>query len=219
MVDVLEPLTSEQTEWLAQRTPERTFQAGDIVYAAGAVAEVIYLLLSGSVRLYGMAGAQELTFDVIRTGTMFGEAALLEHTHDEYAQALEPSLVALLTLPTFQHLAGQNPEVNACVVKLLGKRLRLHRRRMIDISLRKVPARLANLILALIQSEGVVTGEGHYKIPTRYTHEHLASMIGAKRVAVSKAFGDLQDSGCLQLWRRQIYITDLATLKAWVTAD
>ena len=88
---------------------------------------------------------------------------------------------------------------------------------MIDISLREVPARLANLILSLVQSEGVVTSEGHYKILTRYTHEQLATMIGAKRVAVSKAFGRLQDSGCVRLLRRQIYVTDLATLKAWVT--
>jgi hypothetical protein len=39
-------------------------------------------------------------------------------------------------------------------------------------------------------------------------------MIGVKRVAVTRAFGDLQDSGCIQLRRRQIYVVDLAALKA-----
>jgi len=37
-------------------------------------------------------------------------------------------------------------------------------------------------------------------------------MIGAKRVAVTRAFGKLQDIGCVQLLRRQIYVIDLATL-------
>ena len=51
------------------------------------------------------------------------------------------------------------------------------------------------------------------QIPTRYTHEQLATMIGAKRVAVTRAFGRLQDAGCVSLWRRQIYVTDLTTLR------
>jgi CRP/FNR family transcriptional regulator, cyclic AMP receptor protein len=84
---------------------------------------------------------------------------------------------------------------------------------MTDIALKEVPARLASLILDLIQSEGMVTREGHYKILNHYTHEQLATMIGAKRVAVTRAFGKLQDAGCVRLWRRQIYVVDLATLR------
>jgi CRP-like cAMP-binding protein len=64
-----------------------------------------------------------------------------------------------------------------------------------------------------VQDEGVVTREGHYRVSTRYTHEELASMIGLKRVAVTRAFGGLQESGYVQLRRRQIYVTDLAALK------
>ncbi len=58
----------------------------------------------------------------------------------------------------------------------------------------------------------MVTREGHYRIAFPYTHEQLATMIGAKRVAVTRAFGKLQDTGCVQLLRRQIHVTDLATL-------
>jgi len=116
-----------------------------------------------------MAGVQELTFDVIRTGTIFGEAALMERTHDEYAMALEPSRVGMLGLNDFWHLVGQNSEVNVRLVKLLGERLRQTRSRMADIALKETPARLASLLLDLVQSEGVVTRKGHYKIVVRYT--------------------------------------------------
>ena len=90
---------------------------------------------------------------------------------------------------------------------------------MTDIALKEVPARLASLIFDLIQSEGVVTPEGHYKILTHYTHEQLAAMIGAKRVAVTRAFGKLQEAGCVRLWRRQIYVFDLATLRRLAMAS
>ncbi len=72
------------------------------------------------------------------------------------------------------------------VVKLLSDHLRSNRSRMTDIALKEVLTRLASLILDLVQSEGVVTHQGHYKIPTHYTHEQLATMIGAKRVRIRR---------------------------------
>jgi CRP/FNR family transcriptional regulator len=218
MVDVLEPLTADQTDLLAQRIPERAFGRGETVYVPGAALAVVYLLLTGSIRLYGMAGRQELTFDVLRAGTMFGIASLMERTQDEYATALEPSQVGMLSLNDFWHLVRQNPEVNARLVKLLGQRLRMTRSRMADIALKETPARLASLILDLVQSEGVVTREGHYKIVTHYTHEQLAAMIGTQRVSVTRAFGILQDSRCVRLIRRQIYVVDLDALKRRASA-
>ena len=213
MVDVFEPLTAHQTDLLANRTRERAFGRGETVYALGDAAEVVLLLLTGRVRLYGMAGEQELTFEVVRASTMFGISSLMERTHDEYALALEPSRVGVVSLNDFWHQVRQNPEVNARLVKVLGDRLRMTRGRMADIALKQTPARLASLILDLVQSEGVVTREGHYKVVAHYTHDQLASMIGATRTSVTRAFGKLQDSGCVRLFRRQIYVVDLNALK------
>ena len=210
---MLEPLSAEQLEWVAQRTLDRSLQKGESVYVPGDASEVIYLLLTGRVRLYGMVRQRELTFDVTRTGDVFGEVSLTERTQDEHAQALEASQVGMLELNTFWHLVRENAEFNARVIRMLGERSRRARGRMIDIALKDSPARLAALILDLVQSEGVVTREGHYRVSTHYTHEDLASMIGLKRVAITRAFGRLQDSGYVQLRRRQIYVTDLAALK------
>jgi CRP/FNR family transcriptional regulator len=163
---MLEPLSSEEIGWLGQKTIERGFLGGDTVYVPGDAFEVVYLLLAGRMRLYGIAWGQELTFDIIQAGTAFGVASLTERAQEEYAVALEPSQVGLLALNDFWHLVGQNPKIIERVVKLLGDRLRLSRSRMMDIALKKVPARLASLILDLVQKEGVVTCEGHYKIPT-----------------------------------------------------
>jgi CRP/FNR family cyclic AMP-dependent transcriptional regulator len=218
MVDVLEPLTSEQTDLLAQRTQERAFGRGETVYTPGDASEVVFVLLEGRMRLYGMAGGQELTFEVVRASTMFGIASLMERTHDEYALALEPSRVGMLGLHDFWHLIRQNPEVNARLVKVLGERLRMTRSRMADIALKETPARLASLIFDLVQSEGVVTREGHYKIVAHHTHEQLAAMIGATRGSVTRALGKLQDSGYVRLNRRRIYVVDLVGLKRSASA-
>jgi CRP-like cAMP-binding protein len=212
-IDVLEPLSSEQLGWVAQKTLIRSFQKGESIYIPGDASEVVFLLLTGRVRLFAMVRQRELTFDVVQAGAIFGEASLMERTQNEYAQALSSAKVGLFELDAFWSLLRENVEVNARVIKMLGERYRLTRDRMTDIALKDSPARLAALILDLVEDEGVVTSEGFYRVTTHYTHEELASMIGLKRVAVTRAFGTLQDRDFVQLRRRQIYVTDLAGLK------
>jgi CRP/FNR family transcriptional regulator len=83
---------------------------------------------------------------------------------------------------------------------------------MEDLTLKEVPARLASLILFLVESKGVQV-PGEISIPTRYTHEHLGTMIGANREAVTRAFGRLQDEGVIQIRRRLIYVEDVEALE------
>jgi CRP-like cAMP-binding protein len=63
------------------------------------------------------------------------------------------------------------------------------------------------------ESEGVMTQGEQIRVPTRYTHEMLATMIGSTRVGVTRAFRRLQDEGAVELRRRQIYLKDLETLE------
>jgi CRP-like cAMP-binding protein len=58
-----------------------------------------------------------------------------------------------------------------------------------------------------------MTNGKQIKIPTRYTHEMLSTMIGSTREGVSRAFGGLQNEGAVELRRRQIYLKDLETLQ------
>jgi DNA-binding transcriptional regulator YhcF (GntR family) len=57
-----------------------------------------------------------------------------------------------------------------------------------------------------------MTAEGP-KIPTRYTHRQLATMIGSKRETVTKAFTLLQQGGAVQLKRRRIHVKDIEALR------
>ena len=218
-IDVLEALGTEEMNRLAQRIPERDFHSGEMVYVPGDASEVVFLLLTGRMRLYGVSRDQELTFEVIQGGSIFGIAALMEQPEAEYAQALEPSRVGLLGLQDFWRLVGQTPEVTARVMGVLGERLRRNRNRMKDIALKEVPARLASLILDLVEGEGIVTREGHYAIHTPYTHEQLATMIGARRVAVTRAFRNLKDAGCMRRNGRGIHVIDLAALQRCAVAN
>ena len=155
---------------------------------------------------------------MIEDGSVFGEMALTgQSLQGVYVRALAPSTVVSLRREELEGLIVKKPEVDLRHVRELAERLRASERRYADVVGKGVPARLATLILTLVDSEGLVTNES-YRIPTRYTHEQLASMIGCRRVAVSRAFSKLRESGAVETRDRRIFVKDLDALKGLAEA-
>ena len=57
-----------------------------------------------------------------------------------------------------------------------------------------------------------MTNEGPM-IPTRYTHQQLGSMVGSNREAVTRALGDLQACGAIEVRARRLYVSDFDALR------
>jgi CRP/FNR family cyclic AMP-dependent transcriptional regulator len=64
----------------------------------------------------------------------------------------------------------------------------------------------------LVEGVGVMTKEGPM-IPTRYTHNQLASMVGSNREAVTRAFASLQEGGAIEVKGRRVYVRDFDALR------
>ncbi len=164
-------------------------------------------------RLYRTEGTREFTLEVVDAGTVFGEVAFTPHAlRDAYAEAMEPSILLAMERADVERLIQQKPQVGLRMISLLSERLRYYETRMEDLTLKAEPARLASLILFLVEKEGVQV-PGEIRIPTNYTHEHLGTMIGANREAVTRAFGRLQDEGAVEVRRRLIYVEDVEALE------
>lgn len=215
--ELFETLSREEVERFGGGVPVKVFERGRSVYTPAYRGEIFFLLLRGHVRTYWIADGREITFTVIRAGEIFGEAAFTSRRNrGSYAGAMEDSEVALITRPVFQRLVERHPLVGLRAMELLSERLSFYEEKISDLGLKEVPSRLANLILDLAHREGVVTREGH-RIPTHYTHEQLGTMIGAKRVAVTRALSELRKAGAVELRHRRILVKDLEALQRVAT--
>ena len=214
MVDILEPLSPEEIRQLSRRIPDTQFQRGQILYTPKERSEALFMLKKGRVRIYRVGpDGREFTLTVVGAGMVFGEMSLTaQRLENAYAEAMEPVVVCRMRRLDLERLVLEKPQVGLKVMSVLSERLSLAEDRMEDIALKEVPARLANFIVQLIESEGVVSSEG-YKIPTRYTHRQLATMIGSKRETVTKAFSLLQQAGVVELRRRRIHVGNIEALK------
>ena len=214
MVDILEPLSREEIKELSLRVPDTYFERDQLLYTPHERSETLFMLKKGRVRIYRIGpDGREITLIVVGAGTVFGEMSLTaQRLENAFAEAMEPVVVCAMKRHDLERLVMDKPQVGLKLMSVLSERLSLAEDRMEDIALKEVPARLANFILQLIESEGVVTPEG-YKIPTRYTHRQLATMIGSKRETVTKAFTLLQRAGVVELKRRRMHVGDIEALK------
>jgi CRP/FNR family transcriptional regulator, cyclic AMP receptor protein len=219
MVDVFAPLSEGEMEDLAKRTPDTFLEEGDILYTPQDGTERLFVLKEGRVQVYEVdKGGEETTLTVVEGGNVFGEMALTgQSLQGVYVRALAPSTVVSLRRGDLEDLIMKKPEVGLRLVQELAERLRASESRYANVVGREVPARLAAQILTLVNSEGLVSGET-YRIPTRYTHEQLASMIGCKRVAVTRAFSRLKEGGAVELKNRHIVVKDLGALRGLAEA-
>jgi CRP/FNR family cyclic AMP-dependent transcriptional regulator len=220
MVDILGPLSDEEMEDLAKRTPDTFLEQDDILYTPKEGTERLFILKKGRVQVYEIDGeGEEITLSVIEDGNVFGEMALTGQSLEGlYVRALTPSTVVSLRREDVEELIRNEPEVGLRLVRDLAQRLHDSERRYADVVGKDVPARLATLILTLVDSEGVVSSES-YRIPTHYTHDQLGSMIGCKRVAVTRAFRKLEEGGAVELKERRIVVKDMNALKELAEAS
>jgi len=206
-------LSREQLGRIAHAIPAKSFEVGEHVFTPTYRGEVFFLLPEGRVRIYRLEAEQEVTVSVLEAGEMFGEAAFTSREgKGSYAQATAPSKIAFLNRSTFYRIIRREPELGIRAIELLGERLSFYEQRIADMGLKKVPARLASLILQLADAEGIVIGKGRYRLSAPYSHEQFALMIGAKRVAVSRAMKGLREAGAVETGRQRIVIKDAEEL-------
>jgi CRP/FNR family cyclic AMP-dependent transcriptional regulator len=215
MVDVFEPLSREELGELAHLAHDTHLRQGEDLRTRQEGGGKLYVLKEGRVQLYvALPNGGEVTLSVVEGGSIFGEMALTGDRLGEgvSARALVPSLVCTLKTEDVQQLIESNPQVGLAIVRMLSKRLRDAEARLAELAHKQVPARLANLILKLSATEGIMTREG-VRIDTPYTHRQLGTMIGAKREAVTRAMSGLREQGAVEVVGRRIHLRDHEALE------
>jgi len=214
LVDVLEPLSEEELRTLARRCADISVPDGEEFYSPDQHDGGLFFVLEGGVRVYlATPSGKEVTLTLLGGGTALWARRLeLVDEGAVHARAVRPTALAFLGRGDLERLVLSKPEVGLRMMDLLAERLAESNERMAEVAHKGVLSRLAGQVLRLLEDEGVVDREGQ-RLPTAYTHEELGAMIGAHRVAVTRALGRLQDGGAVELRRRRIRVRDPEALR------
>jgi hypothetical protein len=101
------------------------FKEGEIVYRKGEMAQQMYVILSGKVRIYVGDEPKGDWTEELAKGDFFGEGSLLEAiARPATAVALEDSELIAINRGTFLRMIRQNPEVSVKMMQRLAQRNR-----------------------------------------------------------------------------------------------
>lgn len=195
-VGFLETLPAGELEDLARLSAFSRLPAGGaFVVGPEEHAERMLLVLAGQVQVHEADPTdRELTLSVLEGGSFVGATGLVDRRARELrVRALEPSLLCRLGRGDLEALVLGRPEAGLRLVGSLAARLVRMEGRWADLAAKEVTARLAGVLLMLVEGEGIMTPEGPM-IPTRYTHQparlHDRGQQGGHDQGVRGAAGD-----------------------------
>jgi CRP/FNR family transcriptional regulator, cyclic AMP receptor protein len=213
-VDFLAPLSKDELDALVQRADFLRLEEGqERTIGAEEQAERMLLLVAGQLQVFVLSpSGRELTLSVLASGSVVASTGLVARwARNVCIRALEPSVACRVERADLEALVRANPEVGLRLARMLATRVMLMEDRWADMAEKELRERLAGLLYMLVESEGVMSKEGPM-IPTHYTHQQLASMIGSTRAAVTRAFSELQEGGCIEVRNRRVYVRDFDAL-------
>jgi CRP/FNR family transcriptional regulator len=215
-VGFLSPLSEEEMVALLRDARFVRLEGGqEMVVGPQEHAERMLLVVAGQLQVFeiSLGSEREFTLSVVGDGAAVGATGLVPRwTRDLHLKAIEPSLMCSVGREDLEAVVRANPEVGLRLARTLANQLQLMEDRWADMVEKEVSERLAGLIYMLVEGVGVMTPEGPV-IPTRYTHKQLSSMIGSNREAVTRAFGELQEGGSIEVKDRRVYVRDFDALR------
>jgi len=166
---------------------EMLYAPGATIFSAGAVADRVYFIRTGLVRVGRLSpDGRELTLALIGPGELLGEVALLDGgVRTAGAMAQTETRLACLTRERLLQAIGGQPEVAVQVILALCQRLRQADQLVEDLTFLGVKERLRNLLDRL-------EGKDQGALLSALTHQQLAEMIGTSRESVTRALTELR---------------------------
>lgn len=205
-VDIFRDLDREEIDELQGMLDMFPCKKGQILYRPEEKAELLFMLKKGKVEVYSLtADGKRLTVETIGAGTFFGEMPLTAQSmHHNFAEAVEHSLVCVLSKRDLEQLLLRKPQVALRLVENLSRRLEETRAKLEDATLRKATARICRALGRLDQGTSA---------PLGLTHQELADSTGLFRETVTNVLNRLQAQGLIELGKKKITIIDRGGLE------
>ena len=189
------------------------FPRRGLLYEQGSVADSLYVVASGRVRVVRAAGeSRTLTVAYCLPGDLLGETALPDgQSYRGTASATEPVEAIRVPLRSVQALLAESPAFSQRMLALMVERRIDAERRVESLLSRSVESRVAEFLVDAADRNGIADARG-VLIGVRYTHQEIADYVGSTRETVTLTLGEMRRQNLVCFDHRRIVITKLPDL-------
>ena len=203
-VPLLSHLDDDEVRELLDACVTTHLPAGSQVFSPLEQADSFYVILQGRAKVYKLSPrGDEQILHLYGPGNTFGEAAMWAGIHyPAHAEVLEDTTLLIIKRSILKQLIASNPEMAMAMLAGMSAKLREFNQLIEQLSLREVPARLANVLLELPAKPGTDT------VVLKQSKRQLAAQIGTIAETLSRALKKLSASGLIEVNGPEITILD-----------
>lgn len=193
-VPLFQSLTTDQKTHLHSSVFHKRFEKGETIYRPGEVADSLYVLNSGKIRIYRLSDTgKEQLIRILLPGQFTGELALLkEGYYEAYAEAIEPVAICSIRHSDFMNSLVEHPSISVTMLQVLAGRLATSELQTAWVTTETVRDRLIHFLL---QSQQPTNGLPI--VDLGMTKKNLASYLGTTSESLSRELTRLEKEGAI----------------------
>ena len=201
-------LTEAQLQEMTQQLRRKSFTSGAMMMTAEQAGEMVYFLLSGTVKVCAESeDGSEVILTILGPGEIVGEMSALDQPmRSASVITLEKTEALWMDRGTFHRHLLTMPRLAYNLACILSARLRMADDQIRSLARLEVENRIARRLLAFADRYGQPTPNGDTHIPIRLTQGDIAALIGASREHINKVIVAYKERGYLSV-DRQYHIT------------
>jgi CRP/FNR family transcriptional regulator, cyclic AMP receptor protein len=209
-------LSAETLALFAATSDALDFHRRRFIYRTGDVADSLYVIARGRVKICAIEDStgREAVIDIVGAGVLFGESSLYSAgVRERSAVAYENARLLRIPAGVYREGMAASRELYDYTFRMLGQRLSRAERRVVDLALDAIPARLDKLLADLSERYGREE-EGGVLIDIALPHREIASIVGSTRESVTVRLNAMRRAGIIDFVDRKILIKTPAALAA-----
>lgn len=194
-------LSEKQRIWVLNRLSERTFPKNYELIVAGMPGELVYIILSGTVKVYvPQRDGEDVIVAILGPGDPVGEMSVIDRSgRSASVITLEETRALWMDQTSFQEALQTIPTLAQNLIGILNNRLRTSTGQIQALAALDVQQRVIHQLISFADRYGQPASFGKTIIPIRLTQNDLAGLVGASRKRVNQAIVFLKESGWIMV--------------------
>ncbi len=178
--------------------------AGESIVGPEDEADRFFVILRGRVKVYQLSSrGDEQILHLYGPGATVGEAAMWSGgRYPAHAEAAADAELLIVRREALRRLLSRRPEIAFAMLAGLSRKLQEFTRLIERLSLKEVPARLAQVLLEISRERG------SRSFVLSQTKRELAAQIGTVSETLSRALARLKSDGLISVSGRRITILE-----------
>lgn len=206
-VDLFSNMTEEEMMEIIQGITDREYPHKHVLYTPHEHVENTYILKEGEVTLYQTTPeGKRVILDILKPGAIFGNIGF-NADEKHYAELTQKSYICTLPQDFLVQLMRRKPEVALRALQVLSKRISQYESQLKFLSILGARERILSAVRLFNEKEERSILPSILRMPTKMTHEKLASATGLTRETVTKQLQKLEQEGLIEAKNKRIHLT------------